>query len=52
LVIVKEGNLEVLINDEVQRAGAGSIFFFASNDLHGMRNVGDTPATYFVIRWE
>jgi quercetin dioxygenase-like cupin family protein len=50
LILVKEGTLEVTINGEAQRAGAGSIFFFASNDLHGMRNVGTTRATYHVIR--
>jgi mannose-6-phosphate isomerase-like protein (cupin superfamily) len=50
LIIVKEGTVEVLINDRVQRAGAGSIFFFGSNDLHGLRNVGTDRATYHVIR--
>ena len=51
MVIVKEGTLEVTINGKVQRAGPGSLIFYSSNDLHGMRNGGDTPATYFVIRW-
>ncbi len=50
IVIVKEGTLEITINGETQRAGAGSVVFFASNDLHGMRNGGDTPASYYVIR--
>lgn len=51
LIIVKEGTLEVTINGNSQKAGPGSVFFYASNDLHGMRNVGETPATYHVIRW-
>lgn len=50
IVIVKEGTIEVLINEKRERAGAGSMFFFAPNDLHGMRNVGETAATYYVIR--
>lgn len=50
IVIVKEGTLEVSINGQSQRAGAGSVLFFASNDLHGMRNAGDTRVTYYVIR--
>lgn len=50
IVIVKEGTLEVNINGTLQRAGAGSVLFFAANDLHGLRNVGDTPATYHVLR--
>lgn len=51
MIIVKEGTLEVTINGETQRASAGSVFFYASNDLHGMKNVGDTKATYFVFRF-
>lgn len=50
IVIVKEGTVEVTINGTPQTAGVGSMFFFASNDLHGMRNVGAGRATYFVIR--
>ena len=50
IVIVKEGTMEVLINDQSQRASAGSVILFASNDLHGMRNAGDTKLTYYVIR--
>lgn len=49
-VVVKEGMIEVTINGATHRGGPGSLFFFASNDDHGMRNAGDTPATYYVIR--
>lgn len=51
MIIIKEGTLEVTINGTTQRAGAGSVFFYASNDLHGMKNVGETNATYFVFRF-
>ncbi|PYS74243.1 MAG: cupin domain-containing protein [Acidobacteria bacterium] len=51
LMIVKEGTLESVQNGEVKRAGPGSIIFQASNQMHGVRNVGSTPATYFVIKW-
>jgi quercetin dioxygenase-like cupin family protein len=50
VVVVKEGLIEVLINGSTYQAGPGSVCFFASNDEHGMRNIGDTPATYYVIR--
>jgi quercetin dioxygenase-like cupin family protein len=50
LVIVKEGTLEVTINGASRTAGPGSMFFFASGDLHGLRNVGEGDATYYVIR--
>ena len=48
-IIIKEGTLDVFINGKVQRVGPGSLFFFASNDLHNVTNVGDTPATYLVF---
>jgi quercetin dioxygenase-like cupin family protein len=48
-IILKEGTLDVFINGNVQRVGPGSMFFFASNDLHNVTNVGDKPATYFVF---
>lgn len=50
LIIVKEGTVEATINGTPHRAGAGSIFFFASNDEHGLRNAGDSRATYYVVR--
>ena len=50
IVIIKEGTLEVTINGKTQQAGQGSMFFFASNELHGMKNIGTARATYYVIR--
>ncbi len=51
LVIVKAGTMEVTIEGKVRTAGAGSMFFFASNALESMRNVGDVPATYYVLQF-
>jgi quercetin dioxygenase-like cupin family protein len=42
--------MEATINGVSRRAGPGSIFFYASNDAHGMKNVGTTAATYYVFR--
>lgn len=50
VVIVKEGIIEAVMNGTVRRGGPGSIFFFASNEEHGLRNVGETAATYYVLR--
>jgi quercetin dioxygenase-like cupin family protein len=52
LIIVKEGNLEVLANGQTKAVGPGSVIFAASNQLHGIRNVGKIPATYYIIRWK
>ncbi len=51
LVIVKEGTVEALLNGETKRVGPGSVIFQASNQMHGLRNVGQTAATYHVIKW-
>jgi len=51
LLIVKEGTVETLQNGVASRLGPGSIIFHASNDLHNVRNVGSTPATYHVVQW-
>ena len=51
LVIVKEGTVEVLVDGKMKRVGPGAVVFNASNEMHSLRNVGDTPATYHVINW-
>jgi quercetin dioxygenase-like cupin family protein len=51
LLIVKEGTVETLQNGKASRLGPGSIIFHSSNDLHNIRNIGTTPATYHVIQW-
>jgi mannose-6-phosphate isomerase-like protein (cupin superfamily) len=51
LIIVKEGTLEVMQKGATTVVGPGSVIFEASGDLHGLKNVGDTPATYFVFKW-
>jgi quercetin dioxygenase-like cupin family protein len=52
LVIVKQGTVEVLVNGEWKRVGPGSVIFNASNQLHGLRNVGTDQAIYHVINWK
>jgi quercetin dioxygenase-like cupin family protein len=51
MIIVKEGTVESTLSGVARRAGPGSIIFQASNEMHGLRNVGQTPATYYVIKW-
>ena len=51
LVIIKEGTVEALVGGELRKAGPGSVIFNASNELHSLKNIGTTPATYHVINW-
>ena len=47
--LVREGTVELTINGTSSRFGPGSVGFVHSNDEHGIKNVGDTSATYFVV---
>ena len=51
IIVIKEGTVEALVGGEAKRVGPGSVIFQASNQMHGMRNVGDVPAVYHVMRW-
>lgn len=49
ILIVDKGEVEPFINGEWKHVGPGSVIFYASNQLHGLRNAGKVPATYHVI---
>ena len=51
MLFIKEGTLDVMQNGEYHRVGPGSVVFNGSNELHGFRNVGETKATYWVLKW-
>ena len=52
LVIIREGNVEVLSNGEWKKVGPGSVIFNASNELHALKNIGTSPAVYHVINFK
>jgi len=47
--LIREGTVELTVNRNSTRLGPGSVGFVHSNDEHGIKNVGETPATYFVV---
>jgi quercetin dioxygenase-like cupin family protein len=47
--LIREGTVEITINGKPYQLGPGSAAFAASNDEHGIKNVGDIPASYFVV---
>ena len=47
--LIREGTVEITVNGTSYRLGPGSVGFVESNDEHGIKNVGTTPATYFVV---
>ena len=51
VIIVKEGTVEAFQAGRTTKLEPGAVMFMASNELHAVRNVGDTAATYHVINW-
>lgn len=49
LVLIDQGTVEAFNHGVWTRVGPGSVIFNASNEVHGLRNVGDGPAQYHVI---
>jgi mannose-6-phosphate isomerase-like protein (cupin superfamily) len=46
---VREGTLELTVNGTTYPLGPGAVGFVRSNEEHGVKNVGTTPANYFVV---
>jgi XRE family transcriptional regulator, regulator of sulfur utilization len=52
MILIEKGTVEALVNGEWKEVGPGSVIFFASNQLHGLRNTGTEPAVYHVVNWK
>ena len=49
IICVREGTLEFQHDGLTERASAGDILLVAKGTMHGVRNVGAGPASYFVV---
>jgi len=49
MLLVREGQLELIQDGQTTVLGPGSCAYMASRDLHGYRNPGTVPARYFVL---
>ena len=51
LVIVKEGKMEVMLNGKGNILGPNGVLSLMPQQMHSLKNVGDTPLTYYVIKF-
>ncbi|MEP0713571.1 cupin domain-containing protein [Algoriphagus sp.] len=51
LLIVKEGLMEVMIDGKGILLGTNGVFSLMPQQMHSVKNAGDTPLTYYVIRY-
>jgi quercetin dioxygenase-like cupin family protein len=49
MIMLSSGQVEVTISGKATRLGPGGVAYVKSQELHGWKNVGGTPATYFVL---
>jgi len=47
--LIREGTVEITVNGSSSQLGPGGVGFVRSNDVHGIKNAGTTPANYFVV---
>jgi mannose-6-phosphate isomerase-like protein (cupin superfamily) len=49
MFFMREGTLEMTVNGKTYSLGPGAVGFVRSNEEHGVKNEGTTPANYFVV---
>jgi len=50
-IIIKEGIAEVTIEGQSQKLVAGSVVLLMPQQMHSIKNIGNTNLTYFVMRY-
>jgi mannose-6-phosphate isomerase-like protein (cupin superfamily) len=49
MFFMRDGTLQLTVNGKTYPLGPGGVGFVRSNEEHGVKNVGTTPANYFVV---
>jgi (S)-ureidoglycine aminohydrolase len=51
IILMLQGNAEMQIGTDHQKANSGDVVFLGSNVLHNLSNVGTVPCVYYAIQW-
>lgn len=51
LIIIKEGLVAITIENDRKVLGPGSVALILPGDKHGIKNAGDTLATYYILKY-
>jgi len=51
IILMLDGNAEMQIGTDHQKANPGDVVLLGSNILHNLTNVGNTACLYFAIQW-
>ncbi len=49
IIVIVEGTIESSVNGKLDRATAGSVSYFASNEMHNFKNIGPGHCRYYVL---
>jgi|SRR5579875_605377 len=49
MMLIMQGHLQFTIAGQTSTVGSGSVVYINSNEEHGMKNIGEVPAQYFVV---
>lgn len=50
--VIVEGTGEMLLEGKLTPAGPGTMMYCAGNQLHGVKNTGDTPMVIYYCQWQ
>lgn len=51
IILVINGQVELSIDEMTYTGSDGDLFLIKSNEMHGIKNIGEGPCKYFALRW-
>ena len=51
IILVIEGEVEMTIDGQIYKGGAGDLFIAESGKMHGVSNAADRTCSYFAFKW-